>query len=163
MKPLPVYTFETNKITSQWSVIDDAVMGGKSSGSFFINENGKGVFEGNVSLENNGGFSSLRYQFATIETSSYTKLKIVLKGDGKRYKFRVKAKQTGKHSYTTYFNTSGVWETIEIALDKLTPAFRGTSLNLPNYDQQSIEELAFLIGNKKEEHFILEIDRIELI
>lgn len=37
-------------------------MGGKSSGDFYINESGNGVFEGFVSLANNGGFSSVRYR-----------------------------------------------------------------------------------------------------
>ena len=39
-----------------WQVIDDGVMGGRSKGNFAINEEGNAVFEGTVSLDNNGGF-----------------------------------------------------------------------------------------------------------
>ena len=42
------------------------------------------------------------------------------------------------------------------------PAFRGRNLNMDNFSSETIEELAFLIGNKKKEHFKLEIDTIYL-
>jgi len=42
------------------------------------------------------------------------------------------------------------------------PAFRGTNLDIPNYDRESIEEIAFLISNKKAENFKLEIASIIL-
>jgi hypothetical protein len=38
-------------------------MGGESSSTFQLNSEGHGVFEGNISLDNNGGFSSVRYRF----------------------------------------------------------------------------------------------------
>ena len=42
------------------------------------------------------------------------------------------------------------------------PAFRGRKLSIGNFSSKNIEEIAFLIGNKKEEHFKLEIDKIYL-
>jgi NADH dehydrogenase [ubiquinone] 1 alpha subcomplex assembly factor 1 len=42
------------------------------------------------------------------------------------------------------------------------PAFRGKKLDLPNFDHNYMEEIAFLIGNKKPEKFRLLIDQIEL-
>ncbi len=54
------------------------------------------------------------------------------------------------------------WGTIEITLTEMYPAFRGTNLDIPNYDRESIEEIAFLIGNKKAEDFKLEIASIIL-
>ena len=42
------------------------------------------------------------------------------------------------------------------------PAFRGRNLNMGNFSSETIEELAFLIGNKKKEYFKLEIDKIYL-
>ena len=44
----------------------------------------------------------------------------------------------------------------------MSPAFRGNKLNIPNYPAETVEELAFLIGNKKAESFQLEIDSITL-
>ena len=45
---------------------------------------------------------------------------------------------------------------------RANPAFRGRTLNYPNFDKTTIEELAFLIGNKKAEDFKLIIDSITL-
>ena len=42
------------------------------------------------------------------------------------------------------------------------PSFRGRKLNKENFNKTSIEEIGFLIGNKKQEKFNLEIDKIEL-
>lgn len=45
---------------SDWYVVDDGVMGGRSSSSLRSGESGIAVFEGVLSLENNGGFASVR-------------------------------------------------------------------------------------------------------
>lgn len=43
-----------------WRVVDDGVMGGLSKGKVQISKEGIMTFSGKLSLENNGGFSSLR-------------------------------------------------------------------------------------------------------
>lgn len=50
-----------------------------------------------------------------------------------------------------------------ILLNDLYPTFRGRRLDQPNYNHDTIQELGFLIGNKKEQDFELIIDKIELI
>jgi NADH dehydrogenase [ubiquinone] 1 alpha subcomplex assembly factor 1 len=42
------------------------------------------------------------------------------------------------------------------------PAFRGRALSIGNFGSESIEEIAFLIGNKTAENFKLEIDTMYL-
>jgi hypothetical protein len=42
-------------------------------------------------------------------------------------------------------------------------SFRGRRLNAPNFSHEYIEQIVFLIGNKKDENFELIIDTIELI
>src|SRR5690606_21985290 len=126
------------------------------------NADGFGVFEGVVSLDNNGGFSSVRYRFPKIAVKGYTKMSIKLKGDGKNYQFRIKANSGDYHSYIAPFSTSGEWQEIEISLKDLYPSFRGRTLDQPNFSNQSFEEITFLIGNKKNENFKLLIDKIEL-
>lgn len=138
-------------------------MGGRSAGSFYVNDDGHGVFQGKVSLENNGGFSSLRYRFTKISTSPFTKIVLRVKGDSKKtFQFRIKTKSSDYYSYIGYFETSEDWKTIELSLSEMYPAYRGRKLDIPNYSDSSIEEIAFLIGNKKAETFQLEIDAISL-
>lgn len=157
------FQFKPTSNLSNWTVIGDYVMGGVSNGKFYLSNHGTGVFKGQVSLENNGGFSMVKYSFGTKQVNDFTTVSIRLKGDGKRYQFRVKNNESDSHSYVAYFNTSGDWETIEIMFSNLSPTFRGRSLNMENYPGQQMEQIAFLIGNKKAESFQLEIDCIELI
>jgi hypothetical protein len=157
-----LFDFTKTSDISNWSVVNDAVMGGVSDGSFSINESGHGIFEGTIRLENNGGFSSIRYAIGKTIISGKTTVIIRLKGDGKNYQFRVKENSDDQHSYVSKFQTSGDWETIEIPLNTLYPRFRGKTLDKKNFFSNQIEELGFLIGNKKKETFRLELDCIEL-
>ena len=157
-----LYQFSTDFQNTDWRVVDDVVMGGKSFGEFYVNKDGKGVFEGNVSLENNGGFSSVRHQLNKEELSQFSTILLRVKGDGKRYQFRLKDKRSNYYSYAAYFTSSTEWKTLKIPLSEMYPTFRGRKLNLPNFNQNTIEEIAFLIANKKSEDFRLEIDFIAL-
>ena len=160
--PEYIFDFNASSDLSNWRIVDDVVMGGRSDGNFKLTESGNGLFSGDVSLENNGGFSSVRYRFEQKSIEGYKKVSIRLKGDGKRYQFRVKSKKYDQHSYIAYFTTSGEWETIEINLAKMYPSWRGMKLDMDNYPGETMEEIAFLISNKKAESFQLEIDNIEL-
>lgn len=162
MNPMILFDFEKNVSIDAWRVVNDGVMGGLSEGQFSINEAGHGYFRGKVSLANNGGFSSVRYRFKTVPTSEYTRVNIRLKGDGKGYQFRVKAKIDQQFSYIKDFETSGDWETITVEFSEMYAAFRGRILDIPNFSGEEMTEIAFLIGNKKEETFALEIDSIAL-
>jgi NADH dehydrogenase [ubiquinone] 1 alpha subcomplex assembly factor 1 len=156
-----LYDFSQNSSLSDWRVVDDVVMGGRSNGQFSIDDAGNGVFEGEISLENNGGFSSLRHSLKR-KVDKYSTVKITLKGDGKSYQFRTKSNPTDRHSYISEFKTSGDWQEILISLSDMYPAFRGKKLTIPNFNSDQICELAFLIGNKKPETFRLVISKIEL-
>ena len=159
---MSIFDFSKDSDLSDWNVVDDVVMGGRSNGNFSVNEEGNGIFKGTVSLENNGGFSSLRYRLNPKKLNDQSKFVIKLKGDGKRYQFRVKSDRFDRHSYIYYFQTTGKWQTVEIQLSEMHPSFRGMKLNMPNYPGEVMEELAFLISNKKAESFVLEIDSIGL-
>ena len=157
-----IYDFNKDSSKRDWRIIDDGVMGGVSQGEFLIDSDGNGVFQGEISLEYNGGFSSVHHQFQKIKVTNDSKILIRLKGDGKQYQFRIKDKAEAYYSYIKTFETSGEWETIEIQLSDLYPSFRGQKLNLPNFNSDSFEEIVFLIGNKKKENFKLILDKIEL-
>jgi len=156
--------FDFNKDTAidAWRVVNDGVMGGLSQGKFSINSDGHGLFQGKVSLENYGGFSSVRYRFDTIDTKGFSKVKLRLKGDGKRNQFRIKETSSQRYSYIANIKTSGYWEPIVVQFSEMHPAFRGRMLDLSNFSGNEMVEIAFLVGNKKEEAFALEIDYIEL-
>jgi hypothetical protein len=159
---MTLFNFTADSDISNWNIVDDVFMGGRSDGNIKINEEGHAEYTGEISLQNNGGFSSLRYDFNTINTENFSKFILKIKGDGKSYQFRVKTSRNDRYSYIFEFKTTGAWETIEIPFSEMYGAYRGNILNIPNFEGDQMEEIAFLIGNKKEEHFKLLIDAITL-
>ncbi|MFT4575364.1 MAG: NADH dehydrogenase [ubiquinone] 1 alpha subcomplex assembly factor 1 [Polaribacter sp.] len=157
-----IFDFNKESAISSWKIVDDVVMGGRSTGDFKLNINGHGEFSGAVSLENNGGFSSVRHRFEKNDLANYTRFVLNIKGDGKKYQFRVKSNTSDYHSYISVIQTDTTWQTIEILFSEMYPSFRGRELNMANYSAKEMEEIAFLIGNKKRERFKLQIDKIEL-
>ena len=157
--------FEFNKDTNlgQWQVVDDIVMGGSSNGTLELNENGNGVFKGDVSIENNGGFSSIQLRLEAKKTDKKAAILLRLKGDGSDFQFRIKASKRDRHSYIYNFKTSGDWETISISLSDMSPSFRGYSLQIPNFNHNKIEQIGVLKSSKENNTFKLEIKHIYLV
>jgi hypothetical protein len=162
MNAQEVYDFSGESKPGDWYVVDDGVMGGRSRGQVGLSEEGHGIFQGTVSLENNGGFSSIRARMEGLETDGYSAFKIRLKGDGKNYQFRVRSQLNERHSYQYEFSTTGEWQEVTVPFDQMIPTFRGRRLDFPNYPGEFLRECSFLISNKKNESFRLEIDRIWL-
>jgi len=153
---------ETDSNLSDWKIVNDNVMGGRSNGTFYRGPEGNGIFEGRISLKNNGGFASVRYLPGRTAVDDYEKVVVSIKGDGKKYQFRIKADLDDYQSYITYFETTGEWQEVEIPLENLYPTYRGRTLDQPNFSAEHLEEIGFLFGNNKEEEFRLEIKSIAL-
>lgn len=158
-----VFKFQEQSELKAWRIINDGVMGGVSQSQLKISNDGYGQFSGHVSLDNNGGFASVMMRLNSLDVKPYTKVSIKLKGDGKSYQLRLKHKASDYHNYVHSFDTSGEWETIVLPLIDFYPSFRGRTLDYPNFEADYIEEIRFLIANKKEEDFNLLIDEIKLI
>jgi hypothetical protein len=142
-----------------WTVVSDRVMGGLSGGKVVVNSD-RLIFSGEVSLKNNGGFTMLKKQFSRITLPGHNAFVVKLKGDKRPYQFRVKSNKDQDHSHTYRFDTNGEWQEIVIPYALLTPKFRGRKLDLPGFEGKYLEEVGFLIGNKREENFELQISYI---
>lgn len=160
MNTLVIFDFTNEADLKNWYVMNDTVMGGVSAGKMGKDAAGNGLFEGNVSLDNHGGFTSVRYDAGKIKLQGYSKFLIVLKGDGKAYQFRVKTNSKDYYAYVYSFETTGKWQTIEIPFSNMVPSFRGQLLNMANFFGDYMEEIGILIGNKIAEDFKITIDNI---
>ena len=160
MNTLVIFDFIKEADLKNWYVINDTVMGGVSNGKMGKDAAGNVLFEGHVSLDNNGGFTSVRYDAGKIKLQGYSKFLIVLKGDGKAYQFRVKTNSKDYYAYVYSFETTGNWQTIEIPFSSMVPSFRGQLLNMANFSGDYMEEIGILIGNKIAEDFKIAIDNI---
>ena len=162
MKAEVIYDFSEKSSLRYWSVVDDGVMGGVSQGSLRINYEGHGVFSGYVSLENYGGFSSIRYNTTPVSVVGYEFLSIKVFGDDKDYQIRIKSDYYDRHVYVKSFYAESKWQEILIPLNQMKPQFRGRKLRMKNFKDDSIVEVGILIGNKVQEDFTLFIDQISL-
>lgn len=157
-----LFDFKKDADVSGWMIEDDGVMGGVSKGRFLVNDEGHGEFAGNVSLENNGGFSSLQWNFAPVDVSGFTKFVVRVRGDGKRYLLLTEAAPGDRHYYQAEFQTGTGWQTIEIPFSSMEPHFRGDRLDQPNFPGKTAAQVRFMIANGKAEPFQLEIDEVSL-
>ncbi|NBB77435.1 MAG: CIA30 family protein [Bacteroidetes bacterium] len=157
----------SNLASAQWEVVDDVVMGGRSHGHFQLLESGHALFSGNLSLKNNGGFSSVKNR-KRINIEGAESIRLKVKGDGNRYSFRFRTGrngQTHRFVYESRFNTApGEWETILLNLSEFEAVFRGRPVpDAPPPDLSSIHEYGFLISDKQEGGFRLEIASVEAV
>ncbi len=155
-----VFNFNKNADINKWLITNDNVMGGLSTSKMTLNNEGNGVFSGTVSLDNNGGFAMTRLPLDLIIDDRKTKVVVKLKGDGKAYQFRIKSSNSQRYWYIQTFQTTTSWQTIELPLNGFFPSFRGYKLNKDNFSSNTIKEIAILVGNKKNEAFKLEIEKI---
>ena len=157
-----VYKFDNNSDVTNWMIVNDDVMGGISSCDMYIDKNGNGVFEGQISIANNGGFSSIRLNLEKVAVKEGAYFQIKLKGDNKEYQFRIKTNRSDYYSYIIPFKTSSEWETITIPIKDMYPSFRGRRLDMHKFNKDYLEQITFLVGNKKNETFKLTIYSILL-
>jgi NADH dehydrogenase [ubiquinone] 1 alpha subcomplex assembly factor 1 len=147
---------------SSFSIVNDNVMGGMSQSILASDKVNNLVFNGSISTLNNGGFASFRSQFGSIDVTDYNSINFKVKGDGKRYLFRLKTRISDDHSYVYYFNTTNNWQIVSIPFDKLFPRYRGIKLRMPNYLGEELAEIGILIGNERDESFSLKLKEIWL-
>lgn len=146
-----------------WIVVNDGVMGGRSSSDIAAGADGVGVFEGILSLENNGGFASVRAAIPEGALVGASKIVMRLRGDGKSYQVRLRpGRQLDGVAYAAGFQTvAGQWSTAEIPLDSFEPTFRGyRPRNAGPLDLAGVGQLGIMLTDKQEGPFRLEIDWI---
>ena len=86
LKPITEFNLEPDGL--EWLVVNDDVMGGKSSGGFELND-GALMFSGSTNT-NGGGFSSIRARGLQMDLSEFSGLRLRVKGDGRQYSWQLR-------------------------------------------------------------------------
>jgi hypothetical protein len=147
---------------SGWQIINDDVMGGVSTSQFEVLD-GWAVFRGTVSLENSGGFASVRSALIDEDLAGYDAFVVRLRGDGKRYKFTVRTDPGfNVPIYQCAFTTKpGEGKELELPCHEFIPSFRGRVLtDLPPLDPAKVCAVGFIIADQQAGIFQLEIASI---
>lgn len=158
-----VINFDDSPREPRWVAVNDGVMGGRSSGGPIIAD-GKMAFSGELSLANNGGFSSVRSVGRDFDLSDTTAVVLRVRGDGRRYQLRLATDARFRGvpvSYGAGFDTTaGTWTEVRVPLASLAPTVRGASLSGPPLDPSQVREIGLLIADKREGRFALSVDWI---
>ena len=163
-EPQVLYDFSDPQSVQGWMAVHDRVMGGVSSGGVQPTEDGTVVFSGIVSLENNGGFASLRSRPKQRNLGQTAGIVIRVLGDGQRYKLNLWTDSyLGGISYRVPFQTSGKgWQTLRFPFSAFRASFRGRTVpDAPPLDPANIASIGFLISDRQAGPFRLEIERVD--
>jgi len=161
---LTIFDFTSPERSGRWMIVNDGVMGGISNSNFTQSEEATAIFRGNLSLENYGGFASVRTYPELFELSEYEAFRLRVRGDGRTYKLRARtANNFDGPAYETEFETeAGVWTTVDIAFSEMSPTFRGRKLrNVPRLTGSEIRQIGLMIADKQPGAFELEVDWIK--
>jgi monofunctional biosynthetic peptidoglycan transglycosylase len=147
--------------STRWYVVNDGVMGGLSKSGIKRTDEATGLFTGVLSLENNGGFASVRADVGLRDLSAYDGLEIRVRGDGRTYQLRIRTSERFDGvAYRAYFETSDEeWVTTRLSFDEFLPTFRGRILSdVPPLDSTRIRQVSFMLADKNPGGFFVEID-----
>ena len=151
---------DTNGKTSKikWNIVNDTVMGGRSSSRWSKNSSALS-FEGFLSLENNGGFASVRHDLNNINLSSTEGIFIKVKGDGRKYQFRIRSQASRWANYSQEFKTKkNTVQSFFLPYKDFKPSWRGRSVrNVPTLTGKDVRGIGFLLGDKVQGKFKLDI------
>lgn len=176
---------------AEWQIVNDGVMGGLSRGQLRTLDEHHSAFEGVVSLANNGGFTSMVTRTTPLDFSDFKGMRIYARpctpgfaasleqdsyASPKTYALRLKIatnRGTSRFSYETRFrvpapdaeNKEMQSYDIPFRTTDFTPVFHGRQLtDVPemDVDEMRIAEIGFMISDKQQGAFCLELGGVDL-
>jgi len=110
---------------SRWSYVADTVMGGRSTGQGELLTEGGISFarlSGNVTTANNGGFIQIRRPFPSLSTSTYSGVKLTVRGNSETYFVHLRTQQSNRPwaYYQAEFLTTQSWTEVYIPFENFT-------------------------------------------
>ncbi|MBM3962213.1 MAG: hypothetical protein FJ306_09990, partial [Planctomycetes bacterium] len=147
-----------------WSTVLDGVMGGLSTGKVSQPQPGVLRFTGELSLENNGGFSQMRTAVREGACAGARGFVLEVKGDGRTYTFDVRASNARvmAGSFQQKFDTTaGEWTRIELPLERFRLYSFGRELrDAAPLDAAKVESVGVTLADKKAGAFALDVRSI---
>jgi monofunctional biosynthetic peptidoglycan transglycosylase len=160
-KPLqPLLDFVGPDAAQKWQAVNDGVMGGVSEGRFKITADKTMEFSGRLSLENNGGFASVRTKLSNFDIRGGDTLVVRVKGDGREYVLNIYTKSRRMaFSYRAPLPTTrDEWTEVSVPLDEFIPTSFGNRVQgMGPVEPDQINSLGFMLSDKKPGPFKLEV------
>ena len=161
----PLVDFAGPEAAQQWQAVNDGVMGGVSDGRFTITDDKTLEFSGTLSLENNGGFASVRTKATDLDIEAGDTLVVRVKGDGREYVLNLYTKSRRMaFSYRAPLpTTKDEWTEVRVPLEDFIPtAFGRRVQGMGPVGPDQINGLGFMLSDKKPGKFRMQVESVKV-
>ncbi len=155
--------FDAVTEAAAWYAVDDVVMGGVSRSAFDSPKPGIARFSGRVSLDNGGGFASVRTPPRDWDTAGATAFVLRVRGDGRTYKLTVRTGDgfDGVQYQARFAPPAGEWTDLRLPVASFVPTFRGRQLpGVPPLDPAEVRAFGLMVSDQQAGSFELLVDRL---
>ncbi|MFN9368756.1 MAG: CIA30 family protein [Planctomycetia bacterium] len=163
---VPLLEFAGPEAAASWQAVNDGVMGGVSDGRFKITPEKTLEFFGTLSLENNGGFASVRTKPTELGIKAGDTLVVRVKGDGREYVINIYTNSRRMaFSYRAPLpTTKDEWREVEIPLADFIPtAFGRRVQGMGPVEPNQINGLGFMLSDKKPGKFAMQVEWVKVV
>jgi NADH dehydrogenase [ubiquinone] 1 alpha subcomplex assembly factor 1 len=160
-----LFEFAGPEAARQWQAVNDGVMGGVSDGRFRIAPDTTMEFFGTLSLENNGGFASVRSKPADLDVKAGDTIVVRVKGDGREYVLNLyTTSRRMAFSYRAPLPTmKDEWTEVSVPVTEFIPtAFGRRVQGMGPVQPDQIVGLGFMLSDKKPGPFKLEVGWVKI-
>ncbi len=159
-----LFDFAGRQALSKWQIVNDGVMGGRSSSRVDPAADGSMRFSGVLSLANNGGFASTRSRGSKLGLKQGDTIILKVKGDGRKYTFNAYVpRRRMAFSYRVEFKTEkDQWTEVRIPLSQLVATSFGRVVRGVPLNPAEVNSVGILLGDKKPGAFEILIKSMEV-
>ena len=161
----PLFDFAGPEAAQQWQVVNDGVMGGVSDGRFRITPEDTLEFFGTLSLENNGGFASVRTKPTDFDIKAGDTIVVQVMGDGQEYVLNLYTKSRRMaFSYRAPLPTvMNEWTEVAVPLEDFIPTSFGNRVQgMGPVEPNEITSIGFMLSDKKAGPFKMEVAWVKI-
>lgn len=158
--PVTLFTFDRSNEPA-WRVVNDGVMGGRSSGVVAVSD-GRLRFSGTL-VTQGGGFTSVRAP-VTVDLRGAEGLELRVRGNGRSFEVEVGdgTRSFGRNvSRRAAFPTTAEWTIVRVPTAALRSTIFGRAVNAPPLDLARIRSVGLYILDGRDGPFWLELDYIK--
>ncbi|MEM9364318.1 MAG: CIA30 family protein [Bacteroidota bacterium] len=155
------FDFGSKKDGIDWKPIDDGVMGGLSKGNVNLTENTLN-FYGEVSLDNYGGFTSVKSPFGNYNLSGLKKVIVRYRTEGQSISISL---ENSEQFFRPYYKlllpeTDGEWKTLELNVSDFKQYNLGqvTETSITDEFLENVKRIGFITSKKSAGKFNIEVD-----